>query len=174
MSRWLLLSLFLSLTTFAPAQQYWQKVSGTLGGFVPVGRASTAGFNSAPVFAFDYGLRFHKYGQFDAGVDTVFGESFGRQRNLYIPRLGYSVLIPIWAERIELTAGAGAGHAFYKPTIQDYEAWLVYGQFGADYALVPDGRYRAGMMVRWYREPIGAPSQQWVSVGATVSYHFGR
>ena len=172
MSR-VLLILFV-LTTSAWAQQHWQKVAGSFGGFVPVGRASTAGLNSAPVLAFDYGFRFHRHGQFDAGVDTVFSESFGRRRNIYIPRLGYSVLIPVWAERIEITAGAGAGHAFYKPTLENYETWLVYGQLGADYALVPDGRYRAGMMFRWYREPIGAPAQQWISVGATVSYPFGR
>ncbi|HYO81231.1 MAG TPA: hypothetical protein VES20_07515 [Bryobacteraceae bacterium] len=156
------------------SQTYSHRISGTFGAFVPAAGSDIASFDSAPVLAFDWGYRFNRYGQFDLGVDTAFASDAGRRRNVYLPRAGYSVVVPVWADRVEATIGAGAGYAFYKPTIPGNETWLVYLQAGADYALVPDGKYRAGLMLRWYRDPIGAPAQQWLSVGASVSYHFGR
>jgi hypothetical protein len=168
--------LLFAVIALAPAfaQDYWHRVTGSFGGFVPLSGAGTTGFDTAPVLAVDYGFRFSRYGQFDFGADTAFAsrEPDGRT-NIYVPRIGYSLVVPVWQRRIEAIAGGGGAYAFYKPRIGN-EGWLVYGQLGANYALDPDQRYRAGMTIRWYRDPVGSPVQQWLSVAATVSYSWAR
>jgi hypothetical protein len=166
-------SLFLLLLTLVPAvgQDYWHRVTGSFGGFIPASGSDTTGFDTAPVVAIDYGFRFSRHGQFDAGVDAAFASRSGQRTNIYVPRVGYSVIVPLWRDRIEAIVGAGGAHSLFKPKIAT-QSWLVYGQFGANYALDSDRRYRAGMMVRWYRDPIGSPVQQWVSLAATISYNW--
>lgn len=168
----LLLLVFVTLLP-AAAQEYWHRVTGSFGGFIPASGSDTAGFDSAPVVAVDYGYRFSKHGQFDAGVDAAFASRAGQRTNIYVPRVGYSIIVPLLQERAEAVVGFGAAYSFFKPQIAR-ESWLVYGQLGANYALDPDRRYRAGMTVRWYRDPIGSPVQQWVSVAATISYNWTR
>jgi hypothetical protein len=162
----------------AAQDQYWHRVSGTFGAFVPAAGSQTSGFGNAPVISFDYGFRFHRYGQWDAGVDAAFASRLvnsrgddKRRTSIYLPRTGYSLIVPLWRDRIEAIAGAGAGYSFFKPAATR-ESWLVYFQGGANYAIDFEKKYRAGMMVRWYRDPVGSPQQQWVSVGAQFSYSF--
>jgi hypothetical protein len=166
-------SLFLVFLTLLPAaaQDYWHRVTGSLGGFIPASGTDTVGFDSAAVLAIDYGFRFSRHGQFDAGIDAAFASRYNRRTNIYVPRVGYSVIAPLWQDRIEAVIGAGGAHSLFKPKIAA-QSWLVYGQFGANYALDSDSRYRAGMMVRWYRDPVGRPVQQWVSVAATITYNW--
>lgn len=175
MVRAFLLILFVACT--AAAQEYWHRAALTFGAFVPAGGSQTSGYDTAPVLSFDYGFRFHRHGQFDAGVDAAFAstafERFTTRTNIYIPRAGYSLIVPVWRDRVEAMVGAGGAYSFFKPNVTQ-ETWLVYGQFGANYAIDVDKRYRAGLTVRWYRDPIGTPVQQWVSVGAAVSYNWGR
>lgn len=167
--------LLLVLMTFLPAgaQDYWHRVTGSFGWFIPASGSETAGFNTAPVLAIDYGFRFSRHGQFDAGIDTAFASRLDQRTNIYIPRVGYSAVIPVWQERVEAIVGAGGAYSLFKPKIAQ-QSWLVYGQFGGNYVLDADRRYRAGMMIRWYRDPIGSPVQQWVSVAATISYNWSR
>jgi hypothetical protein len=132
------------------------------------------GFGTAPVLTFDYGFRFHRNGQFDMGIDTAFTSQSSVRRNLYVPRVGYRVIVPLWNDRIEPHVGFGAAYAFYKPSIPENEMWLVYGQIGANYAIDRDLRYRAGLNIRWLRDPIGRPQQQWVAFTGEVSYSWGR
>jgi hypothetical protein len=157
----------------ATAQEYWHRVTGSVGSFIPASGSDTSGFKSAPVLSVDYGFRYSRHGQFDAGVDAAFASRNSVRTNVYVPRVGYSVVVPVWDERVEAIIGAGGAYSFFKPKIAQ-QSWLVYGQFGGNYALDPDRRYRAGMMVRWYRDPIGSPVQQWVSVAATISYNWAR
>lgn len=157
----------------AAAQDYWHRVSGTFGGFIPASGIDTEGFDSAPVLSFDYGYRFHRHGQFDAGADAAFASRDSARTNIYMPRVGYSAIIPLRQDRIEVILGGGGAYAFYKPRVTD-ELWMIYAQAGANYALDVDRRYRAGLMLRWYRDLVGVPSQQWVSVGAQITYSFGR
>src|SRR3954452_11569001 len=180
MSRALLL-LLLALMP-AGAQEYWHRLTGSFGALNPLHGYQANTFNSAPMLSFDYGFRFHRYIQADVGADIGFANekvSSGTseseyRRNIYIWRFGYRGIVPLWHDRIEASAGAGAGHSYLKPTIPGYEVWLVYGQLGANYAIDRNGRYRAGVTVRWYRDPIGVPVQQWLTVGAEFSYSFGR
>jgi len=176
MSRALVVLLFALLP--AGAQEYWHRLTGTFGALNPIGGYQANSFNSAPMLSFDYGYRFFRYGQADVGVDIGFANQNvipdEVRRNIYIPRFGYRAIVPVWHDRIEASAGAGAGHSFIKPTISGYEVWLVYGQLGANYAIDREGRYRAGLTVRWYRDPVGSPVQQWLTVGAEFNYSLGR
>lgn len=169
------LLLLIALAT-AGAQEWYSthRVSAGFSGYIPAAGPGISDFDTAPALTFDYGYRFHRYGQFDAGVDTAWTSPGTRDRMLYIPRAGYRVILPLWRDRIEASLGFGGGYAFYKPTIATNEMWLVYGLLSGNYALDRDGRYRAGVNLRWLRDPIGRPHQQWVSFGGEISYSWGR
>jgi hypothetical protein len=81
--------------------------------------------------------------------------------------------VPLRNDRIETHVGFGGAHSLFKPKVEE-QVWLVYGQVGANYAIDADRRYRVGMSVRWYRDPIGRPVQQWIAVGGEISYSWGR
>jgi hypothetical protein len=173
------LFIFLIALSTAGGQEYWHRVTGGFGGYNPVAGPGLRGFDTAPVLTFDYGFRFHRNGQFDAGVDTAFTTQDLRggqdvRRNVYVPRVGYRVIVPVWDDRIEASLGFGAGYAFYKTSLPENEMWLVYGQIGGNYALDRDKRYRAGVNVRWLRDPIGRPFQQWVAFTGEISYSWSR
>ena len=114
------------------------------------------------------------------------GAQRGREQVLLARVAGEIVALPVGAEQRRMSfdepivaryAGAveaGAGHGFIKPTVRGSESWLVYGQFGGNYAIDAAKKYRAGMTVRWFRDPIGVPVQQWIAVSAEFSYSFGR
>lgn len=173
MSRALLVFLFALLP--AGAQEYTNRLTGAFGALNPVSGYVANSYDSAPLLSFDYGYRFHRHSQADLGVDIGFSSERSVRRNIYIPRFGYRAIFPFWQDRIEASLGAGGAHTFVKPaSLADSEIWLVYGQIGANYAIDTDKRYRTGVMIRWYRDPIGAPVQQWVSVGFEFSYNFGR
>lgn len=180
MSRALLAFLFALLP--AGAQEYNHRLSAAIGVLNPAGGSQTQSFDAAPLLSFDYGNRFFRYGQADVGVDigfatgkaASFGQSQDIRRNIYFPRFGYRAIIPLLDDRVEASIGAGASYSFYKPPLRDNETWLVYGQLGANYAIDADKRYRGGVVVRWYRDPVGAPVQQWVTVGFEFLYSFGR
>jgi hypothetical protein len=163
----------------AAGQEYWHRVTGTLGFLSPHKGQQTADFNTPPLVSVDYGFRFNRHGQWDTGIDIAFAKrglgAGGEQRhNIYIPRVGYRVVVPFLADRAEAYAGFGGAHSFFKPNLAGRQSWLVYGQLGGNYAIDEEGRYRAGMMVRWYRDPIGRPVQQWIGVGAEISYHWHK
>ena len=171
--------MFLIALSTAGAQEYWHRVSLGFGAYNPVSGPALTGFGAAPAVSFDYGFRFHRNGQFDMGVDTAFAnqEIEGTpsvRRNVYVPRAGYRIIIPVWRDRVEAHIGFGGGYSFYKPSIRDNEMWLVYGQIGGNYAIDRDQRYRAGLTVRWLRDPIGTPHQQWVAVMVEGIYSWGR
>ncbi|MBC8165489.1 MAG: hypothetical protein H7Y20_06420 [Bryobacteraceae bacterium] len=174
--------IFILLLAFLPAsaQTYEHRLTGSFGALNPAGGAQSDAFNSAPMLSFDYGLRFHRFSQADLGVDIAFASqsairgSSETRRNIYIPRFGYRAVIPLLQDRLEASIGAGGAHSFIKPTIPGSEIWLVYGQVGASYAIDRDKHYRGGLMLRWYRDPIGTPVQQFISVGAEFTYSFGR
>jgi hypothetical protein len=169
------LVVFVLMLMPAAAQNYPHRVSLSFGGMNPIDGWQAEAFDSAPMLSFDYGFRFNRYGQWDAGVDTAFAteEVANIRRNLYIPRIGYSLIVPLWRDRIEAQVGAGGAYIFIKPNI-GYEQWMVYLQGKANYALDRDKRFRAGLTTRWYRDPIGSPVQQWLSFSGEVSYSFGR
>src|SRR5690606_14744193 len=70
MHRFSVLLLFLLIP--AAAQEYPHRVSLSFGGMNPVAGWQAEAFDGAPLLSFDYGYRFNRYGQFDAGVDTAF------------------------------------------------------------------------------------------------------
>ncbi len=158
--------LFLLLLLPATAQDYWHRWTFGVGGFNPAGKGEQSKtIGGAPMLSFDYGYHFHRFSQADIGVDLGFAD-----RSVRIPRFGYRAIIPLMRDRVEASLGAGAGYVFVKPPLGGYEQWLVYGQAGANYALDAAKRYRAGLIVRWYRDPIGRPVQQWVTVGAEFTF----
>jgi hypothetical protein len=157
---------FLLMLLPVSAEDYWHCWTFGLGGMSPAGsgvQSKTIG--GSTMLSFDYGYHFQRFGQADLGVDLGFAD-----RGIKIPRFGYRAIIPLMRDRVEASLGAGAGYAFVKPPLGGYEHWLVYGQAGANYALDADKRYRAGMVVRWYRDPIGKPLMQWVTVGAEFTF----
>jgi len=177
MNRTLFLMVLALLPSLATAQDLYQhRLTAAVGRLNPTGTGKSGLFDSAPLLAFDYGYRFHRYSQADIGVDLGFAsEKVSKtRRNVYIPRFGYRFILPLMDDRVEAHVGAGAGHGFIKPTVRGSESWLVYGQFGGSYAIDAAKNYRAGMTVRWFRDPIGVPVQQWIAVSAEFSYSFGR
>jgi hypothetical protein len=158
----------------AGAQEYWNRLTVGFSGYNAVSGPGLTGYGTAPAVSVDYGYRFHRLGQFDIGADAAFTSQNGLRRNVYVPRLGYRLIVPLWRERIEASAGFGAAYAFYVPNAASNEMLLLYLQTGANYALDRDGRYRAGINVRWLRDPTGRPQQQWLSVGPEFSYSWGR
>lgn len=162
-------------TTALRAQNEEHRLSIGLGGLNPQSGTQSETLKSAPLMSFDYGYQFFRHGRADVGVDVGFASDKGtdRRRNIYLPRFGYSFLIPLWNDRIEAALGAGAAHSFIKSPIPGYESWLVYGQLGAAYAVDVNRKYRAGFFLRWYRDPIGRPEQQFISVGGQFTYAFG-
>jgi hypothetical protein len=172
------LVVFVLMLIPAAAQDYWHRASLSFGGLIPSAGHETESFDSAPLLSFDYGFRFNRYGQFDMGVDAAFATERRRseadvRRNIYIPRVGYSVVVPVWRDRIEASFGGGGAYSFFKPN-NGNESWLIYLQGRGNYAIDRDKRFRAGMVVRWYRDPIGTPVQQWTSVAVEATYAFGR
>lgn len=77
--------------------------------------------------------------------------------------------MPLWHDRVEAAVGFGGAYSLFKPKISR-QSWLIYGEGGVNYAFDSTNRYRTGIMVRWHRDPIGEPVQQWVSVGGQISY----
>lgn len=170
-----LLFVFLLALLPAAAQSFpGHNLGVTFGSLNEAGGNQAKPFGSSPMLAFDYGYRFHRHSQADIGVDIGFADPSGTRRNVYIPRFGYRLIIPLMQDRVEASVGAGAGHGFIKPTIPGSEVWLVYGQAAANYAIDADRKYRAGFVLRWFRDPVGAPVQQWISVGGQFIWGFGR
>lgn len=174
-------ALFVLTLALSPlsAQEYWHRLSGAFGALNPINGGQITGYGTSPMLSFDYGYRFHRFSQADLGVDIGFatqknGPGADTRRNIYLPRFGYRGVIPIWQNRIEASLGAGGAHSYIKPTEQGKEVWLVYGLVGANYAIDSEKRYRAGLNIRWYRDPIGTPVQQYISVGAEFTYSFGQ
>src|SRR5687767_1953300 len=83
------------------AQEYWHRVAGTVGGLNAASGSDTSGMGTAPLLSLDYGFRFHRHGQFDAGIDTAFASRAGERTNIYIPRVGYRIVVPVWDDRVE-------------------------------------------------------------------------
>ena len=160
----------------AAAQDYWHRAAGSLGALMPQSGVQADRFKNAATLSFDYGFRFHRHGQFDGGIDTAFGKERGTdtRRNIYIPRVGYRVIVPVWQDRVETHLGFGGAHSLLKPSIDGYQSWLVYGQIGANYAIDVDRKYRAGFTLRWLRDPIGRPVQQWIGFAGEISYNWGK
>lgn len=173
MARFLLF--FALIIVPASAQEYWNRITGSLGGYIPAAGSDTDGFGTPLALSFDYGWRFSKHWQFDAGVDTAFASRYGQRTNLYVPRVGYSIMIPLpyFDGRTEAIVGFGGAYSFFKPEISR-QSWLVYGHFGGTYAIDHQRKYRGGMMIRWLRDPVGSPAQQWVSIAGTISYNWGK
>jgi hypothetical protein len=165
---------FIVAVCSAVAQDFGQNVLLGFGAANPVSGTSTQGLGTSPVLTFNYGWRFSRYGQFDAGVDTVWGQLGDRSRMHYIPAAGYRAILPLWNDRVELSGGGGGAYLFAKPKPSGYNTWLVYGMLEANYALDRDRRVRAGFLLRWYRDPVGRPSHQWINTGVAVSYQFGK
>src|SRR5947208_1020290 len=84
------------------AQDQGHRLSVGFGGLNPLSGSQSETFNSAPLLTFDYGYRFFRYGVADVGVDTGFASDKvgGVRRNLYIPRFGYSLLVPLMHDRV--------------------------------------------------------------------------
>jgi hypothetical protein len=173
---------FLLLTCLAYPQAYDHRVTAAFGGAIPAAGSYITDYNTSPAFSILYGYRFSRYGQFDFGADVTWGSykggiqpgSTGGTRMHYIVPTGYRAILPLWNDRIEASLGAGGAYVFYSPNPGGFNSWLVYGLLETNYALDEDQRYRAGILVKWYRDPIGAPMQQWVNVGGAFSISFGR
>ncbi|MDZ4800981.1 MAG: hypothetical protein SGI92_22715 [Bryobacteraceae bacterium] len=164
MSR-VVLILLLTLTSLA-AEDYLHRWTLGAGNFNPVGKGEQSKtIGSSPMLTIDYGYHFTRNGQADMGVDLGFGD-----RGMKIPRFGYRAIFPFLQDRLNASLGAGAGYVFVKPPLGGYEHWLVYGQVGANYALDREKKFRPGLMIRWYRDPIGRPLMNWVTVGAEMTF----
>lgn len=90
--------------------------------------------------------------------------------------LDYGVrgVLPLAADRVELSIGIGGGHIWYSRESGDSyfnDALLQYSG-KATVALDSSKRFRIGLTIRAWRD-VGRPSQQWLSTGAIVSYGFG-
>ena len=125
----------------------------------------------------NYGFRFHRYFQADAGLDTVFQaarvrdflpSAFGSLRirdfEFLVP-LGGRVVMPLGSERVQFHAGGGGAYLRYTERLsQPFQGvqfgcaecgarsgWGYYGLVGGSAALDRDGHFRLGVESRVYR-----------------------
>jgi hypothetical protein len=102
----------------------------------------------AAVIRLQYGYRFTRYTQADIGLDIVIHAAGIKEAGKHdiermIP-LGGRIILPLFAERFELFAGAGPARLSYSeyqganipcPECATRSGWGVYGTAGANIAL---------------------------------------
>ena len=133
----------------------------------------------SPAFRFNYGYRFHRYFQADAGMDVVFhaagvndyyqsnaGDLRIRDYQYFVP-LGGRAILPLARDRVLLSFGGGGAYLRYQESIrQPYgeygprvdcppcrsrSGWGYYGLIGGSVALDRRKMFRLGVTSRVYR-----------------------
>jgi hypothetical protein len=166
----------LLLTASALPAQY--RHNFTIGGGAGIPRGELRGlfFDSAGL-TFNYGYRFHRFFQFDVGLDTLFGAArvrdflntqFGDRRIRYYQLLvpvGGRAIVPLFNDRVLIYGGGGGAHFRYFERLSqpsDYfrlncpvctarNGWGYYATVGANVALDRFRHFRLGVGSRVYR-----------------------
>ena len=134
-------------------------------------------FSDSALVGVDYGFRFHRNLQVDAGFDTVFGAAgvndwlpsqFGNLRirdfQTFVP-FGGRVILPLAEERVHIYGGLGGVYMRYAERIsQPYQDFRVpcdycaardgfgyYGLFGVNVSFDRARMFRFGAGTRMYR-----------------------
>ena len=139
----------------------------------------------SPAFRFNYGYRFHRYFQADAGIDTVFyaarvrdfyESDFGDLRikdyQFFVP-MGGRAIVPLMRNRVLLSAGGGGPYMRYQervrqpfgdnfridcPVCRARDGWGYYGLVGASVAIDRAQMIRLGFSTRVYRADVAGQS----------------
>ena len=134
-------------------------------------------FSDSALLGVDYGYRFHRYFQVDAGFDSVFGAAgvrdwlpsqFGNLRirdfQTFVP-FGGRVILPLADERVHIYGGMGGAYMRYAERINqpvDYfripcdvcaarDGFGYYGLFGVNMSMDRSRLVRFGVGTRMYR-----------------------
>jgi hypothetical protein len=163
----------------AIAQEYYRHtITATLGAGRPRGELRGL-FSDSFLAGVEYGYRFHRNFQLDAGFDSVFGAAgvrdwlptaFGNLRirdyQSFVP-FGGRVILPLANERVNIYGGLGGVYMRYaerlKQPFQSYDYRIpcdvcaardgfgYYGIFGGSVALDHGRHFRVGAGTRMYR-----------------------
>jgi hypothetical protein len=151
-------------------------INGSIGAALPRGELRTL-FSDSALLGIEYGYRFHRNFQLDAGFDSVFGaagvrdwlpSAFGNLRirdfQNFIP-FGGRVIVPLADERVHIYGGMGGVYMRYAERLRqpgDYiriecdvcaarDGFGYYGIFGANVGLDAARHFRIGVGTRVYR-----------------------
>jgi hypothetical protein len=160
-------------------QEYYRhNVTVGLGAAMPRGELRNL-FSDSFLAGVEYGYRFHRNFQVDAGFDTVFGAAgvndwlptaFGNLRirdyQTFIP-FGGRVILPLANERVNIYGGLGGAYLRYSERIKQpfrygeiripcdvcaaRDGFGYYGIFGGSVALDSGRHFRVGAATRVYR-----------------------
>lgn len=125
-------------TGFAQSE-YFHHNTVTVGGgaAVPLG-SSTDYLKTAPLFGVNYGYRFNRFLEANAGFQMAFGAVTNQNAEVtdvgtvqggdheYMIQLGGRVYIPTRFRRIELSAGGGGVHLHYSETVPSNAGYYGY------------------------------------------------
>lgn len=170
----------IAVTTAAPlAAQWYPKHNFTLGigGAQPKDDLSDF-FRSRPGIAVNYGYRFARNFQADAGLDTVFGAAgvhdyldsplFGylriRDYQFFVP-LGGRAILPVADERLLFFGGGGGAwmkytellrqpsdyYRFECPVCDSRSGWGYYALAGVNYFVDSGRHFRIGLTTKMYK-----------------------
>jgi hypothetical protein len=173
-------TLALALLTAAPvlSQSYFPRHNLTLGLGAQQPRADLRNlFDTSFSLGVNYGYRFHRYFQADAGLDTGFGAAGVRdfvetalgplriRDYQYLVPFGGRAILPLMDDRLQIFGGAGGAYMRYSERIRqpsDYfridcpyctsrDGWGSYGQLGAAVFVDSARHFRVGFTTRVYR-----------------------
>jgi hypothetical protein len=168
----------LCLPVLLSAQDWYPKHNFTLNAGVALPRGEVnEWFSESPGVGFNYGYRFHRFFQADAGLDVGFGAAdvedyietgFGylriRDREYFVP-MGGRVIAPLLGGRLFFSAGGGAAWMRYAEglkQISDYyrfdcppctsrSGWGYYVLGNVSYFLNSGHNFRVGLTNKIYR-----------------------
>jgi hypothetical protein len=158
------------------------KLTVGLGSAAPTG---TSYMDAGTALEVNFGYRYTRYIQVDAGVETSFNKDYrnysGRNStglttttNFFVPA-GARIVIPVLNGRIEPSVGLGGVYRYDKRDIAHKNQGGVYGLGGVSYALDSRQRHRVGVSLRYVNIlSAGRPHSQWVNVFGEYTFSWGE
>jgi hypothetical protein len=153
------------------------------GSVVPLAGYKATSFSPGPAFRSGYELRLIPHLAAEAGWTGSWlpGTSCSRygcthpREDMKFLDYGLRGIIPLAADRIELSAGLGGGYIWYDRGFESsfLNSALLQYSGKATLALDRRKRVRLGITFRTWRD-LGRPTQQWLSATGGIAYGFGR
>ncbi len=191
-------SLLIPGAIFAQDDYHHNNISVGFGGATPVG-TDTSYLTTAPLITLNYGYRFNRLFQADAGFQMAFGAANnqnvettdqgavqGGDHEYMIP-LGGRIYIPQPYRRIEISAGGGAAYLHYSETISSgggyyytptcftctsRGGWGGYGLANISYYLNSGRNFRVGTTAQFISASTNGPPVGNVPGNKTTDHWF--
>ena len=165
------------------AQQFYpHQLTVGIGSAAP---GSQVNMDSGVALELNYGRRFTRFIQFDAGFESSFNKDYRNyypkyetglttNTSFFVP-VGGRILIPLMQGRIEPSFGVGGVYAWDKNNPYHQNQGGVYGLLGGSYALDPRHKHRVGATLRYMNMmSSGRPHPRWLNIFGEYSYSWGE